>query len=366
MKQPNIYLVIILIAGFFVQPRIIAQVPQKLSYQAVIRNNNNELVTSKGIGIRISILKTSASGTLVYTETQSPTANANGVVSIEFGGGTGFDTINWASSNYFIKTEIDPEGGNDYSITGTSQLLSVPYAFYADKAGNQVSYTAGTGIEISGNTIKNTGDLSSSNEIQTISMSSGKYLSLSNGGGIVTLPDFIPVGTIVAYAGAVPPSGWLNCNGSEINRTTYNNLFSVIGISWGAGNLTTTFNLPDLRGRFLRGLSGSSNVDEDKTSRTALFSGGNTGNNVGTYQSENYKSHNHSGTTGTGNSKFYRTVENAGTSSAANHQTGWTGGDNQDREDNQWNNSDHNHNIPSDGGNETRPDNAAVIYIIKY
>ena len=89
---------------------LLAQSPQKMSYQAVIRNSSNALVTSSPVGMRISILQGSASGTVVYTETQTPTTNANGLVSIEIGGGTGFDAINWANGPYFIKTETDPTG----------------------------------------------------------------------------------------------------------------------------------------------------------------------------------------------------------------------------------------------------------------
>ncbi|MCJ7449781.1 MAG: fibrobacter succinogenes major paralogous domain-containing protein [Bacteroidales bacterium] len=108
-----------------------AQSPQKMSYQAVIRNSLDQLVTNHAVGMRISILQGSASGTIIYTENQTPTTNANGLVSIEIGGGTDFDAINWASGPYFIKTETDPAGGANYTITGTSEILSVPYALYA-------------------------------------------------------------------------------------------------------------------------------------------------------------------------------------------------------------------------------------------
>ena len=117
-----------------------AQSPNKLSYQAVIRNSSNALVKSQSIGMRINILQGSASGATVYVETQTPTTNTNGLASIEIGGGTvvsgNFSTINWANGPYFVKTETDPSGGTNYSISGTNQLLSVPYALYAATAGN--------------------------------------------------------------------------------------------------------------------------------------------------------------------------------------------------------------------------------------
>ena len=105
-----------------------------MSYQAVIRDAGNALVTNHAVGMRISILLGSVNGTAVYTETQTPTTNANGLVSIEIGGVSGFDAINWAAGSYFIKTETDPTGGTNYTITGVSQILSVPYALYSKTA----------------------------------------------------------------------------------------------------------------------------------------------------------------------------------------------------------------------------------------
>jgi hypothetical protein len=112
-----------------------AQSPQKMSYQAVIRNSSDQLVTNHAIGMRISILQGSSTGTPAYVETQTPTTNVNGLATIEIGGGTivagTFAGIDWSTGTYFIKTETDPTGGTSYTITGTSQLLSVPYALYA-------------------------------------------------------------------------------------------------------------------------------------------------------------------------------------------------------------------------------------------
>ena len=111
-----------------------AQTPEKMSYQAVIRNSSDALVVNTQVGMQISILQASADGTVVYTETQTPTSNANGLVSIEIGNNVEFSTIDWANDIYFIKTETDPTGGTNYTITGTSQLLSVPYALHAKTA----------------------------------------------------------------------------------------------------------------------------------------------------------------------------------------------------------------------------------------
>ncbi|HOZ29529.1 MAG TPA: DUF1566 domain-containing protein [Bacteroidales bacterium] len=112
-----------------------AQSPEKISYQAVIRNSSDALVTNTQIGMEINIRQGSLSGTIVYTETQTPTTNANGLVSIKFGGGAGFNAINWGADTYYIetKTAIVPPL-TTYTITGVSQLLSVPYALHAKTA----------------------------------------------------------------------------------------------------------------------------------------------------------------------------------------------------------------------------------------
>jgi hypothetical protein len=127
-----------IILVLFVTLNLQAQSPQKMSYQAVVRNSSNALVISGPVGMRISILQGTANGTAVYVETHALTTNANGLVSLEIGGGTPFtgtlSTINWSSGPYFIKTETDPQGGSSYTISGTTQFLSVPYALHAKTA----------------------------------------------------------------------------------------------------------------------------------------------------------------------------------------------------------------------------------------
>jgi len=124
-----------ILAGLLLTASVFAQAPQKISYQAVIRNSSNTLITSAPIGMQISVLQGSAGGTAVYVETQTPSTNANGLASVEIGGGTvvsgNFSTINWANGPYFIKTETDPTGGTVYTITGTNELMSVPYALFS-------------------------------------------------------------------------------------------------------------------------------------------------------------------------------------------------------------------------------------------
>jgi hypothetical protein len=136
-----------IVAAVFVTAISWAQIPQKMSYQAVIRNSENALVTSSPVGMRISILQGSTDGSPVYVENQTPTSNANGLATIEIGGGTPvtgtFASIDWSSGLYFIKTETDPTGGTNYTITGTSQMLSVPYALYAEISGSTNGHYVG-------------------------------------------------------------------------------------------------------------------------------------------------------------------------------------------------------------------------------
>ncbi|MCA1920232.1 MAG: hypothetical protein LDL38_12585, partial [Flavobacterium piscis] len=134
----KITLALLLLSSF---TTLFAQAPQKMSYQSVIRKTDGTLVASALVGIKTTILLGSASGTATYIETQTTTTNNNGLATIEIGGGTPvtgtFAAVNWGAGSHFIKTEIDPTGGSNYTISGTSQLLSVPYALYAGSSQNK-------------------------------------------------------------------------------------------------------------------------------------------------------------------------------------------------------------------------------------
>ena len=127
-------------AALAITINVLAQAPNGMSYQALIRNEDGIIVQNQNIGIRLTILQDSASGTVVYQETQTGKTNISGLLSLIIGAGTTvtgtFSNINWAKGPYFIKTETDVTGGTNYSISGVNQLLSVPYALYAVKAGN--------------------------------------------------------------------------------------------------------------------------------------------------------------------------------------------------------------------------------------
>ena len=168
-----------------------AQSPQKMSYQAVIRNGSDQLVTKHAVGMRISILQ---DVTPVYVETHATTSNANGLVTVEIGNGSvisgDFTTIDWSAGEYSIKTETDPTGGTNYTaIVGTSQLLSVPYALYAKTAGS----TNGT---------------------------SGHYVGELYGGGVVFWVDHSGQhGLIVSMVDLSTAQAWSNITATLIGTT---------------------------------------------------------------------------------------------------------------------------------------------------
>lgn len=174
MKK-NLFFILLFLAQCYL---LIGQTPQAFNYQAVARDKSGNVLVDFPVKLRISILQGSVSGTDVYVEKQSLVTNNVGVISIEIGNGTpvsgSFASINWGDNKYFLKMEIDIDG-NGYVYSGTSQLLSVPYALYAEKANvpgvagptgpmgptgpkgdtATIKYTAGEGIEIKGKEISN-------------------------------------------------------------------------------------------------------------------------------------------------------------------------------------------------------------------
>ena len=117
------------------------QSPEGFKYQAVVRDVSNLILSSQAVGMQLTIQQGSIGGTAVYTETFAPTTNAYGLVNLEIGSGTStddFSTIDWANGPYFMETAVDVTGGTSYSVMGTSQLMSVPYALYANTSGSGV------------------------------------------------------------------------------------------------------------------------------------------------------------------------------------------------------------------------------------
>ena len=318
MKQILVAFMMIL----FITNIALAQAPQAIPYQAVARGANGVVIANKAVSLRFTILQNSATpypssnpANLEYQETQSAISNALGMIMVNIGQGVAsysgsvysFSNINWGSGTKFVQVELDTSNtGNAYTIIGSQQLMSVPDAL-----------NAGNGV---------------------------------------------PVGTSVAFGGDVNaiPSGWVLCDGSLVGTKDpkYTNLYNAIGTAWGKyfmdtlGVSNNSFFLPDLRGQFLRGVSGPySSADPESASRTALHPGGNTGNIVGSYQADIFGSHNHA------IRLEYGTYNNL--------NSGPGGQYNQVTSSQSWGYTSAGTNISYSGGTETRPKNAYVNYIIK-
>ncbi|VXB65316.1 hypothetical protein [Maribacter litoralis] len=116
-----------------------AQFNEKISYQAVIRSVEGEILVKSPVGVKIAIVHQDTNGSRVYEETHALVTNENGLVTMQIGAGNvllgNFSTIEWSNGPFYIETQMDLTGGTDYSITGLTELLSVPYALYAKTAG---------------------------------------------------------------------------------------------------------------------------------------------------------------------------------------------------------------------------------------
>ena len=168
---------------------------------------------------------------------------------------------------------------------------------------------------------------------------SNKYLTTD--GSTLSWANAVPAGMITAWPTATAPTGYLECDGSAVSRTTYSALFAVIAETYGNGDGSTTFNLPDLRGEFIRGFDNGAGNDPDAASRTDRGDA-TTGDNVGTKQLDEYESHTHDyvGNTGTIN------IDASGSGNLAQVNEPSTA-------------------TSSSGGNETRPRNVAMMWVIK-
>lgn len=195
---PSIVFVLICVSVSF------AQAPKGINYQGVARDSEGNPLVSKTIAVRISILKTSATGDVEYSETHKPTTNQFGLFTLIIGQGTkvtgDFTFISWAIGNKWLQIEIDPNGGVDYTLAGTQQLMSVPYALYAEYTGSS-GLSAGPGIAINSGVVSNTGDADKdpTNELQNLA----DVLTKSNNAGTVRITN---LGTPTAGSDAATKS----------------------------------------------------------------------------------------------------------------------------------------------------------------
>ena len=307
-------------------------IPQLVNFQAVARDDNNNPVVSQLIQIKIKVLQGGPTGTVVYGAEYIDSTNLYGEFSRRIGTtpsyaipGVNYDfsLIPWQTGNMWVSIEYKPTIGSGYKTIGVFQYLSTPYAFSAKTA-----------------------------EKLVVPATTGQVLTFDGSDWKAGVNPGVPIGTIIAYAGSTVPSGWALCDGaSQSINGNYAPLYAAIGDKWGTGG-AGSFNLPDLRGMFLRGWDGNANNDPDKNSRTANRTGGATGNNVGSVQADAFQGHQHQYLErgGSGGSNWSMGSSNSKISPVVATE-----------------------NIVTDGNNgtpkvssETRPKNAYVMYIIKY
>ncbi len=304
MKKTIFTLAIIMVSGLLA----FAQNSGKgFSYQAIARDINGQVLQNETVTLRFSLIRQNETEP-TWQEKQATITDEFGAFSLTIGQGVRVTGLvdEYSEVNFAglpFWLKVELEADEDYYEISFRKLISVPYA------------------EVAHNAIPN------------------------------------PVGTILPFAGpaSAVPDGYLLCNGTSLNKNTYPALYAVIGIAWG-GN-TTSFKLPDCRGMFLRGVDNGSGNDPDRNSRVASGTGGLTGDNVGSKQLDGFKNHIHD--RGTYKSTDYFHLDNI---------QGWD--DTSTPEDPAKIVSIASRNITgnsgSTGGNETRPINVYVNYIIKY
>ena len=281
------------------------------NYQAIVRNIDGILLADSDVSIRISLYPGQQANNPTWVEVHDTHTDISGCFGITVGHGqrddaslvANYTDINFAAVYYWMKIEVN-EGGT-YREVSFAQLPSSPYSEVAHNA-------------------------------------------------MAT-----PTGNIAPFAGPAEniPDGWMLCDGRELSRTEYQRLYDVIGVAWGTGDGATTFNSPDLRGMFLRGVAGENLTnDADADSRLANNHGGNSGNNVGSYQGDAIRNI-------TGSIYCYGGFDGntqSGALYSGNYGVRATGGDGGNRTLN----FDASSVVPV--GSDNRPKNVYVNYIIKY
>ena len=255
MNKPLLFLTLVLILSI---PKAFSQSPQSFKYQAVVRDASNAPLTNQAVSVQMSILEGSANGSPIYTETHQLTTDKLGLISLNIGNGTpvagDFMTIAWGRNNYFLQIEIDESGGANYKLLGASQLMSVPYSLYADKAGSIDNLSLGlndlndidAATPDSGNVLTWDGtkwvsrtfasasdaDRDSTNELQTLNLT-GNILNISDGNS-VALP--FPFNGGAGITVTTSPTGSIITNTGDTNANDDITTSSIAG-----GDLSGTF-----------------------------------------------------------------------------------------------------------------------------
>ncbi|WP_264520716.1 PQQ-binding-like beta-propeller repeat protein [Flavobacterium sp. N1994] len=259
----------------FISLFTLAQVPQGISYQAIALNGSGAPVVSSNVRVRLSILDSTTSGTVLYSETHLKTTNAQGLFNLVIGQGTvvsgTFATINWGINSKFLKVEMDATGGTTYVLVGTTQLLSVPYAM---TAGSLADASANDSIE--NNKTSNFAFASTSGNVYAFNATTGAWVgqsgSVSAVGGLISSNKNVAFrstsGTVYAFnsstntwiaqSGTVSSSGGLiGSNGNFAFASTSGTVYAFnknTGIWYGqSGSVSSTGGLVGSNGSFAFG-----------------------------------------------------------------------------------------------------------------
>ena len=235
--------VLLAISGIIINSAIAQNSGLGFNYQAVIRNAYGFVIQDSAVTLKVGLYPGQQAQTPTWVEMHNVQTDKFGTIGIRVGHGVRdnasvaaqFSDVNFAAVYYWLKIEIN-EAGTYKEISFTS-LPSCPYCEVANNA------------------------------------------------------SVVPAGMVMAFAGDITkiPNGWMLCDGRQLDRSQYANLYNVIGVAWGTGNNSTTFNIPDMRGYFLRGVDNrpsGSQVDGNRSTRTPLQPGGNSGAMVGSYQQD--------------------------------------------------------------------------------
>lgn len=183
---------------------VFAQSPEKMSYQAIIRSQDNALMINSNISLKIIVHQGTVTGTNVYQETHLVKTNNNGLVSLEIGTGSvttgSFSSIAWDKGPYFIETQVDVAGGTNYNIIGVTQLLSVPYALHAKTAERLVGASGSSpnkAVIVPFNVSRN---IAGSDINNTLECTTSATLTLTSGFGAMAVGDTV---NLEAHNGAV-------------------------------------------------------------------------------------------------------------------------------------------------------------------
>lgn len=364
----------LLLSSFILHPSsFAAESPLYIPFQGQVTNQTGTIVADGQYSVIFNLYDQAVGGQPVWSERHVKIGVTRGMINVFLGSISPLTSVDFSQTKYLgitvdtdnLATTADPEmvprslimpAFHAKKAENSTKLAGNDWSAFFVNGSNDATNNPATGF-VSGAKVA-TGSIAATqlaaDAVTTAKVLDGAITSGKIADGTITSSDFstalqadsvMPAGMVSAFAGTAAPAGWLMCDGSAVSRATYSRLFASIGVAHGSGDGTTTFNLPDYRGRFLRGVDGAAGNDPDKSTRPAMAGGGNTGNSVGSIQTDAFASHTHDQKiqiNAGGGQYGYGTSGATPNSFQTLTQTGAAG-----------------------ATNETRPKNAYVNYIIK-